>query len=59
VGWPDEFIEHGKVNILREKHHITAQALVEKTLQHLENQQNADETASAKLVENSSNRLSA
>jgi len=30
VGWPDEFIEHGKVPILREKHGITAEAAVEK-----------------------------
>jgi 1-deoxy-D-xylulose-5-phosphate synthase len=32
VGWPDEFIEHGSVPILRKKHGITADALVEKIL---------------------------
>ena len=32
IGWPDEFIEHGSVPILREKHGITAEALVEKVL---------------------------
>ena len=32
IGWPDEFIEHGSVPILRQKHGITAEALVEKTL---------------------------
>src|SRR5437868_347122 len=32
IGWPDEFIEHGSVPILRKKHGITADALVEKTL---------------------------
>jgi 1-deoxy-D-xylulose-5-phosphate synthase len=32
VGWPDEFIEHGAVPILRKKHGITADALVEKIL---------------------------
>ena len=32
VGWPDEFIEHGSVPILRKKHGITAEALVEKVL---------------------------
>ncbi|HEY6111488.1 MAG TPA: 1-deoxy-D-xylulose-5-phosphate synthase [Chthoniobacterales bacterium] len=32
VGWPDEFIEHGAVPILRKKHGITADALVEKVL---------------------------
>jgi 1-deoxy-D-xylulose-5-phosphate synthase len=30
VGWPDQFIEHGAVNILREKHGLTAEAAVEK-----------------------------
>ena len=32
IGWPDEFIEHGSVPILRQKHGITADALIEKTL---------------------------
>jgi 1-deoxy-D-xylulose-5-phosphate synthase len=30
IGWPDEFIEHGSVPILREKHGITAAAAVRK-----------------------------
>jgi 1-deoxy-D-xylulose-5-phosphate synthase len=32
IGWPDQFIEHGAVPILRKKHGITADALVEKIL---------------------------
>jgi len=32
IGWPDEFIEHGSVPILRKKHGITTEALVEKVL---------------------------
>ena len=32
IGWPDEFTEHGSVPILRQKHGITADALIEKTL---------------------------
>jgi 1-deoxy-D-xylulose-5-phosphate synthase len=32
IGWPDQFIEHGTIPILRKKHGITADALVEKTL---------------------------
>ena len=32
VGWPDEFIEHGAVPLLRKKHGITADALAEKVL---------------------------
>lgn len=36
VGWPDEFIEHGGVSVLREKHGVTADAVVEKVLGHLE-----------------------
>ena len=35
IGWPDEFIEHGKVDILRAKHGITSDAAVEKILPHL------------------------
>ena len=35
IGWPDEFIEHGKVDILREKHGITAEKAVEKVMEHL------------------------
>lgn len=30
IGWPDEFIEHGKVDILREKHGLTAENAVAK-----------------------------
>lgn len=30
IGWPDEFIEHGKPDILREKHGITAEAALAK-----------------------------
>lgn len=30
IGWPDEFIEHGAVPIMREKHGLTAKAAVEK-----------------------------
>jgi 1-deoxy-D-xylulose-5-phosphate synthase len=32
IGWPDEFIEHGAVPILRKKHGLTSDALVEKVL---------------------------
>jgi 1-deoxy-D-xylulose-5-phosphate synthase len=30
IGWPDEFIEHGAVPIMREKHGLTAKAAAEK-----------------------------
>jgi 1-deoxy-D-xylulose-5-phosphate synthase len=30
VGWPDAFIEHGKVEALREKYGLTAEAALEK-----------------------------
>jgi 1-deoxy-D-xylulose-5-phosphate synthase len=30
IGWPDEFIEHGKVEALREKYGLTAEAAMEK-----------------------------
>ncbi len=32
IGWPDQFIEHGTIPILRKKHGLTAEALVEKVL---------------------------
>ena len=32
IGWPDQFVEHGTIPILRKKHRITADALVEKVL---------------------------
>jgi 1-deoxy-D-xylulose-5-phosphate synthase len=32
LGWPDQFIEHGSVPILREKHGLTAKALVARVL---------------------------
>ncbi len=35
VGWPDQFVEHGAVDILRKKHGLTAEAAVEKITAHL------------------------
>ncbi len=32
VGWPDQFVEHGTVQILRQKHGITSEAAVTKIL---------------------------
>jgi 1-deoxy-D-xylulose-5-phosphate synthase len=32
IGWPDQFVEHGSVDILRKKHGLTAEAAVEKIL---------------------------
>lgn len=34
IGWPDAFVEHGKPEILRQKHHVTAAAAVAKVLAH-------------------------
>ena len=41
IGWPDEFIEHGTIPILRQKHGLTADALVEKVLPLLRKKQSA------------------
>ena len=30
IGWPDQFIEHGSIPVLRKKHGLTAEALEEK-----------------------------
>jgi len=35
IGWPDSFIEHGKVELLREKYGITAEAAIERLRPHL------------------------
>ncbi|NJM37563.1 MAG: 1-deoxy-D-xylulose-5-phosphate synthase [Akkermansiaceae bacterium] len=34
IGWPDEFIEHGKPETLRELHGLTAEAATEKVMKH-------------------------
>jgi len=39
IGWPDQFIEHGSPSVLRRKHGITAEALVEKVLPQLKARQ--------------------
>jgi 1-deoxy-D-xylulose-5-phosphate synthase len=36
IGWPDEFVEHGKPDILRKKHGMTSEAAIDKILPHLE-----------------------
>ena len=35
IGWPDSFIEHGKVDLLRAKYGITADAAIERLRPHL------------------------
>jgi 1-deoxy-D-xylulose-5-phosphate synthase len=35
IGWPDEFIEHGKPDILMKLHGLTPEAAVEKVMKHL------------------------
>jgi 1-deoxy-D-xylulose-5-phosphate synthase len=45
IGWPDQFIEHGTIPILRKKHGITADALVEKTLPLLRKKSSTHSTA--------------
>ena len=38
IGWPDEFIEHGNIPALRDKHGISAENAVIKVTRHLEKQ---------------------
>ena len=45
IGWPDQFIDHGKVETLREQHGVTAAAAVKKILTEL-----AHEPAAAKAT---------
>ena len=41
IGWPDAFIEHGTVSILRKKHGLTVEAIVEKVVASLEKRTSA------------------
>jgi 1-deoxy-D-xylulose-5-phosphate synthase len=36
IGWPDQFVDHGKVEILRQQHGVTAEAAVQKIRDELE-----------------------
>jgi 1-deoxy-D-xylulose-5-phosphate synthase len=47
IGWPDQFVEHGTIPILRKKHGITAEALVEKVMQLLRPQRAGAKTSAA------------
>lgn len=50
IGWPDEFVEHGKPEILRKKHGVTSQAAVEKILAYLDRASVDSSPARAALV---------
>ena len=45
VGWPDQFIEHGSVSILREKYGMTAQAAAARIMEALSNEGTARKAA--------------
>lgn len=45
IGWPDQFVEHGTIPILRQKHGITAEALVEKVIPLLRQRSTAKSSA--------------
>ncbi|MGB8352388.1 MAG: 1-deoxy-D-xylulose-5-phosphate synthase [Chthoniobacteraceae bacterium] len=47
IGWPDQFIEHGAVDILRKKHGMTAQSAVDKILPFIKNKAVANTPKSA------------
>ncbi len=47
IGWPDEFIEHGSVSVLRAQHGITAEAAVGKILAELPTEPSARATSVA------------
>jgi 1-deoxy-D-xylulose-5-phosphate synthase len=47
IGWPDQFIEHGTIPILRKKHGLTAEALVEKVLPLLQKKKSREAQPSA------------
>ena len=47
IGWPDEFIEHGTIPVLRAKHGLTPEAAVEKILHLLTNSATQAEATAA------------
>ena len=38
IGWPDQFVDHGKVEVLRLQHGVTAEAAVQKILDELQHE---------------------
>ena len=51
IGWPDAFVEHGKPEILRQKHGVTVAAAVEKVLRHFPSQPGTAPKTAAALIE--------
>ena len=47
IGWPDQFIEHGTIPILRKKHGLTSDALVEKVLPLLKKKSSMEKARSS------------
>jgi 1-deoxy-D-xylulose-5-phosphate synthase len=47
IGWPDQFIEHGAVPILRKKYGLTSEAAVEKLKVHLKRRRQVKTSKSA------------
>ncbi|MFL6514919.1 MAG: 1-deoxy-D-xylulose-5-phosphate synthase [Chthoniobacterales bacterium] len=45
IGWPDQFVEHGTIPVLRSKHGLTSDALVEKVLPFVRKQAPARSSA--------------
>ena len=50
VGWPDQFVEHGAVDVLRRKHGVTAESAVERVLALLDLQAKPAVGAAAPVV---------
>lgn len=50
IGWPDEFIEHGTIPILRKKHGLTADDAVAKVLKHLSSESASPQTAPVEVA---------
>src|SRR5437764_6464911 len=47
IGWPDQFIEHGTIPILRKKHGLTSDAVVEKVLPLLKKKSSMEKARSS------------
>ncbi len=57
VGWPDEFIEHGKVEQLRQKYGLTAEAALERLRPYLKATSQRVSTSASQHVSESASGL--
>jgi 1-deoxy-D-xylulose-5-phosphate synthase len=51
IGWPDEFVEHGNIPALREKHGLTSEVAISKITGHFGKKMSGQESIYLSQVE--------